>query len=278
MAPLVVQYMDPRLPLDLERTIFEMSALSQPCRIPNLMLVAQRVKTWVEPLMYRVVFLDGDPDVRAVDDLPRFGYRVFSRVLATKTPDFLRKSVKHLFLTNDRASEGAPPDEILRTCSQVVDLYDFRGISIVALDSLRYLRRIALDASVTFSTPSPSNFSHQVFRTVTHLELIEVAEQRNLAGIPHIPHLTHFAFNCAELCAYFSSSVLPACPRLKCIVLLDRAEMSELEPLLEDTRFVPMDQSNWTSDWQRGASGGFSYWDVADGFVRARQTGRVTSE
>jgi hypothetical protein len=34
------------LPLELERVIFEVSALSRPIDIPNLMLIAWRVKEW----------------------------------------------------------------------------------------------------------------------------------------------------------------------------------------------------------------------------------------
>jgi hypothetical protein len=36
----------PILPLELERLIFELSALSWPLSVPNLMLVAWRVKQW----------------------------------------------------------------------------------------------------------------------------------------------------------------------------------------------------------------------------------------
>jgi hypothetical protein len=36
----------PILPPELEREIFEICAISRPASIPNLMLVAQRVKEW----------------------------------------------------------------------------------------------------------------------------------------------------------------------------------------------------------------------------------------
>jgi hypothetical protein len=38
--------LDPRFPVELERTIFEVAALSRLAGIPNLMLVAARVKAW----------------------------------------------------------------------------------------------------------------------------------------------------------------------------------------------------------------------------------------
>ncbi|KAJ6534252.1 hypothetical protein B0H19DRAFT_1185616 [Mycena capillaripes] len=48
---------DPRLPPELECRIFEAVALAHPTKIPQLMLVAWRVKEWVEPLLYHVIFL-----------------------------------------------------------------------------------------------------------------------------------------------------------------------------------------------------------------------------
>jgi hypothetical protein len=37
---------EPRLPLELEHKIFEITALSHMTEIPNLLRVAQRVKQW----------------------------------------------------------------------------------------------------------------------------------------------------------------------------------------------------------------------------------------
>ncbi|KAJ7624499.1 hypothetical protein FB45DRAFT_1086256 [Roridomyces roridus] len=223
MALPSVRSRDPRLPLDLERTVFEISALSHPRKIPNLMLVSHRVKSWVEPMMYRVVVLGSY--LPTAHDLPMLTYDIFSRLLVTRPPDFFTKAV-----------------------TLVVDLFDFRGTSMAAWESLECLQRIVINTATLFPVPSPTNFSHQAFRAVTHLEIFDEAAEQTIAGIAHIPHLTHFAFNDADLSAYLSSSVFPACSRLKCIVLLHEADMYRVETLL----------------------------DVTDAFVRARQTGRVT--
>ncbi|KAJ6543046.1 hypothetical protein B0H19DRAFT_1172653 [Mycena capillaripes] len=53
-------FSEPRLPPELEVLIFETAALSHPAAIPKLMLIAHRVKHWVEPLLYTVVFLPLD--------------------------------------------------------------------------------------------------------------------------------------------------------------------------------------------------------------------------
>ncbi|KAJ7241571.1 hypothetical protein C8J57DRAFT_1526720 [Mycena rebaudengoi] len=45
----------PSLPFDLEREIFEMAANRYPETIPALLLVAQRVLQWIEPIFYRTL-------------------------------------------------------------------------------------------------------------------------------------------------------------------------------------------------------------------------------
>ncbi|KAJ7799727.1 hypothetical protein B0H13DRAFT_2390819 [Mycena leptocephala] len=48
------------LPIELEREIFGIAALQCPRAIPTLLQVACRVRTWIEPLMYRVLSFTGD--------------------------------------------------------------------------------------------------------------------------------------------------------------------------------------------------------------------------
>ncbi|KAF8902914.1 hypothetical protein CPB84DRAFT_820002 [Gymnopilus junonius] len=45
----------PRLPLDLERDIFELAAAICRPRIPIFILVAQRVRQWLEPMLYTTI-------------------------------------------------------------------------------------------------------------------------------------------------------------------------------------------------------------------------------
>ncbi|KAJ6472876.1 hypothetical protein C8R47DRAFT_1145659 [Mycena vitilis] len=49
---------EPVFPLDLERDIFEFTALKYPSTIPHLLRVCRRVLAWVEPILYRVLRLD----------------------------------------------------------------------------------------------------------------------------------------------------------------------------------------------------------------------------
>ncbi|TFK58527.1 hypothetical protein BDN72DRAFT_906654 [Pluteus cervinus] len=47
----------PRLPVELERAIFEDAAQGSRDSIPTLMLLANRVKEWLEPLLYSIVVI-----------------------------------------------------------------------------------------------------------------------------------------------------------------------------------------------------------------------------
>ncbi|KAJ6516533.1 hypothetical protein C8R47DRAFT_1063238 [Mycena vitilis] len=47
-----------RLPAELERYVFEQVALSRTVAIPRLLRVAQRVKIWIEPLLYRTIVVN----------------------------------------------------------------------------------------------------------------------------------------------------------------------------------------------------------------------------
>ncbi|KAJ6564436.1 hypothetical protein B0H19DRAFT_1258885 [Mycena capillaripes] len=74
------------LPEDLEREIFEISAHSRPVFIPILMLVARRVKIWLEPLLYRTIVLD-NPSVLK-------GYPIYSwAILESKPASFFHHAI-----------------------------------------------------------------------------------------------------------------------------------------------------------------------------------------
>ncbi|KAJ7613538.1 hypothetical protein FB45DRAFT_1065094 [Roridomyces roridus] len=275
----VVLFSYPRLPLDLERTIFEISALSRPRRIPNLMLVAQRVCTWVEPLMYRVVYLDY-ADVP--DGMPPFTWSIFMRLLVTKPPEFFRNSVKHLLLGS--SSLGSLQDDIrliLRTCTGITGFFDFQGVHASKLNFLDSLQRVTVNLSDLFSIQSSMDFSSPVFRNITHLEILDDAPKTSLACIAQLPHLTHFAFNTSNFCVRLATEVLPTCSAIECIVFLshpdDAPGLAVLQALLDDERFVPIWQSDCIADWHRGATGGVDYQVVAEGFIQARRTRKIQS-
>ncbi|KAJ7123569.1 hypothetical protein C8R44DRAFT_875759 [Mycena epipterygia] len=72
-----------KLPPELERQIFEIAAHARPVAVLDLILVAWRVKAWVEPLLYRVIFVDGSGST-PIDGLPAFTVDVLQRLFERK--------------------------------------------------------------------------------------------------------------------------------------------------------------------------------------------------
>ncbi|KAJ7613221.1 hypothetical protein FB45DRAFT_939193, partial [Roridomyces roridus] len=290
----------PSVPLDLEHTIFRIAALSRPSRIPNLMLVAHRVKVWVEPLMYRVVLLHDDNDEGLMlDGLPRLTYNTFLCLLTTKPPEFFASSVKHLFLGNASPSPHSLSDHmrsILDTCTGVLSLNDTLRLSSAhrgLLHPLQHLRRVVMDLQFfpLHRAPGfpPLEFSQPWFAHITHLEVTHcspgIPGSRNLACLRRIPHLTHFAFHDREMCDTVAP-LLGGCLQLECVVLMITRSLHngdvELGGLGEDKRFFVMESTEnvvkfWRL-WQRGAMGWDGYWELAEAFIAARRAGQVHGE
>ncbi|KAF8212858.1 hypothetical protein K438DRAFT_1805181, partial [Mycena galopus ATCC 62051] len=78
---------EPSLPSELECIIFEIAALLRPQTIPSLMLIAQRVKHWVEPLLYRVLILSTNKGINT-HGFPCIPIDVLRSAIARKPPPF----------------------------------------------------------------------------------------------------------------------------------------------------------------------------------------------
>ncbi|KAJ7739375.1 hypothetical protein B0H16DRAFT_64773 [Mycena metata] len=265
------------LPLDLERSIFETTAFNHPSTIPNLMLVAWRVKAWIEPQLYRMV---SSTHPRSAH-LPVAPFHILSRDLAYKCPSVFR-GVKHLFLYTTKDTLNV--EGVLAACASLTDLFLYvplRG-NIPTLASMPSLRRLVLQPR-TFLAFDPD---HPVFRTLTHLELLQISTsaeaEEACVKLQLMPKLTHLALNSIEIYHALSLS-LEAFDHLRCIVLLSSEERREMgvdevpAPLAQDERFVWIGQMQTDSyeDWLRNAHTGETYWAVADAFIAARRAGNI---
>ncbi|KAJ7059529.1 hypothetical protein C8F01DRAFT_1370440 [Mycena amicta] len=83
---------DPFFPPELEQAIFEMAALMFPKKVPELLLVSQRVHFWLEPFLYRHLRFDRRP--RFDDSVHRRNWQAASE----KPPAFLTRAVRSLAL------------------------------------------------------------------------------------------------------------------------------------------------------------------------------------
>ncbi|KAJ6543217.1 hypothetical protein DFH09DRAFT_1173701, partial [Mycena vulgaris] len=225
----------PILPLDLERQIFEVSALSRPAFILNLMLVAWRVNHWVEPPLYRTVIIGYEP----IPDFPRFKADTFAEIGRTKspkTPAFLRNSTRNLMLCGN---SRAQTQTYLALFPQIENLWISTSgpglepsTSALEIPRLKHLHCELddLNECIPFSS-----FSHPLFINVTHLVLFNGFAFRGATldwmGLVELKCLTHLAFN--------GRAIIPVCVgllaalRSLCALLVLRWPMTHLRLLAD---------------------------------------------
>ncbi|KAJ6522209.1 hypothetical protein DFH09DRAFT_1191855 [Mycena vulgaris] len=265
----------PALPLDLERHIFELIALSRPTLIPNLMRVAWRVKHWLEPLLYRTLVFG---TTHIVNGIPRCHPETFKRIVQPKPASFLRDSVRNLMIYKVPDEQF---DTILSACAGVENLWLFTIVSSsdiarVAVEST-LLRRLYCHFHFLSSCIAVESLAHPIVRDITHLELFDTSPNAgdNLKALTGLAQLTHLSLATAtslQLCP----RLLNACKSLRALVVLDfpptNFPLAELAIIGRDPRFVMMPLHNHIEHWQRGVLTGRDYWARADAFIRKRMS------
>ncbi|KAJ7434673.1 hypothetical protein FB451DRAFT_956255, partial [Mycena latifolia] len=181
----------PALPPELERKIFEICALGRPVSIPKLMLVALRVKEWVEPLLYRTITLNAvEP---SVDGYPNFTSSILRRAIRRKSATFFQIAVRNLHFFEDCEDDLVM---ILSICTGVenLSLGMLEDDPVIPCLELLRLKRLCADVG-----PSLRYFSatHPLFSQITHLELLDVANTDTAlySQLSLLPNLTHLSFN-----------------------------------------------------------------------------------
>ncbi|KAJ7616579.1 hypothetical protein FB45DRAFT_230462 [Roridomyces roridus] len=241
----------PLLPREFEQEIFLLAAYCDPLSVPTLMLVAWRVKQWVQNLLYRVTMVyDGvyihSPGIGSAASKRSYPYPQndhFSRIKAIPPP-ILRNSVRHLYLEHIPGDLAA---NLLSTCDAVHDLWMCLGEDppspIVELAGHLPLRRLHCSVTELFGMGNPiDDFSLPIFSQLTHLELF-LGDGRlpEWAGIARIPHLTHLALRGETFIPLLPAVTVLDTSKTLCVLVLlpDFLEDEyEVELLRQDTRFV----------------------------------------
>ncbi|KAJ7171322.1 hypothetical protein C8R46DRAFT_1088170 [Mycena filopes] len=275
----------PRLPPDLERLIFEDAARSHPRGIPTFVLVAWRIKSWLEPFLYRVLCI-ADTKTRKKD-----GFRVLSaetvlRAFESRPHTLFMAGVPECLFFHSTPPEYAPSatlNALLSACPHITTLSSSIGLgaSLNALQSLQNLRRLSINARDLFY-PAAVDFAHPLFRKITHLELFENPDEHEVqvalpsyATMVTIPNLSHVAFNGVWLCGVMRPLFQAhggAAARLRCFVFLSTGEP------LHGPRFplfVHVAQTDFVGHWLRGVHKGEDYWSLAEEFIAAKRARRV---
>ncbi|KAJ6468523.1 hypothetical protein C8R47DRAFT_1223322 [Mycena vitilis] len=254
--------LEPLLPVELEREIFEWAALLHARSIPTFLRVARRVQIWLEPLLYRVICVD----------MPRIGYHgsftpgIPSLLNAIKSkPAALFGAVRHLFLCNVSLEDGIA---VLQACPGLVDLVVLYCVSDPAilpiLAGMRIQQLSVLLEEIGHLSP---DFTHPAFAHITHLnvmdELIDAMAQV-CEEIPTLPALTHMAID-----YQVPWGIWPETERTS-------YEAAQI-PYEHDVRFV-VGICNWATyseDWEACARSHSNFWSLADEFVAAKRAGAI---
>ncbi|KAJ6533399.1 hypothetical protein DFH09DRAFT_1406544 [Mycena vulgaris] len=277
---------EPALPVELEREIFETTALMHPRTIFVLLRVARRTHVWIEPLLYRVVLMRGEPPYSGMV------HAILVRLNSeseSKPASIFRDTVRHLLI--QRGDWGrAEAIQILDACPGLVDLAIDGSIPSPAMLSplakLR-LRRLSVSLEMLFNGLDAIDPTHAMFASLTHLRMLPLRlasrrMQQVCAHFPRLPALTH-------LCLHFSDDVqwdvlqmlLADCPRLEILAAVwslapgDDARAQIQNPPIRDVRLVMGEHNGRWADWEAGARGFPDSWSRAEDFVSRKRSGAI---
>ncbi|KAJ7620193.1 hypothetical protein FB45DRAFT_929667 [Roridomyces roridus] len=264
---------DPILPPELERPIFELCALDRPVLIPTLMLVACRVKEWMEAILWRTVITGPKP----IDGSLSFSHETICRALQSQR-HVLRDFVRNLlvFDLNGPGYEGLVP-----ACSRlenlwVWDWYTPADLTRLSAATLKRLHSFTLPVALTSGN---ANLSLGMFSQLTHMEIMGwTGTDSEVDVFCHrvalLPCLTHLAFS-RDTYASAYLRLLRNCASLRVLFAVE-SRLPDVEQLEVDVRFVVWGQLwTWVADWQRGAQKGVDYWCVVEGYIAKRERGEV---
>ncbi|KAJ7447466.1 hypothetical protein FB451DRAFT_1411881 [Mycena latifolia] len=273
-----------RTTIELEREIFETTALLYPSTIPTLLRVARRILVWVEPMLYRVVRVNATPPYSAMA-------QAVLRARKTKPRSFFNKAVRYLVLDFPAAWTLDEAREVLKLCT---DLIGFAPIAYFANPTMlpilaeMHVQRLSvclrdLFGGYSFDGDKDIDFTHPVFTSITHLDVFDSVGERICAHLPSLPALTHLCLS--EVVPWdMVRRLLVECPGLE--VLLDlfpairqdvgRAWAQSIP--FHDIRFVVGVYTDYVDEWEQCAQGLPKFWLLADDFVAQKRRGEMNAQ
>ncbi|KAJ7643434.1 hypothetical protein DFH06DRAFT_1213212 [Mycena polygramma] len=269
----------PALPTELERRIFEIAAMTRPLSIPTYMLVAARVRIWLQPLLYRTIVVRAmNIQNNTPDGHPIFYEATFLEIMVSK-PTAFKETLRHLFILSGRIQDA---ERILSLCGSVdnlwisCDSYTHEPRVSVSLIAQLPLKRLYCNLPDLFARQI--DLTHSVFSRITHLELfnlVRIKDPQILYDLALVPHLTHLSMKNTMLMLSWLT-LLRTCRSLRVLALINtRLDQLQEHELAKDPRFVVMDMPDLIMDWVMGANFGVDYWSQAEEFVAKRRSGEV---
>ncbi|KAJ7772254.1 hypothetical protein B0H16DRAFT_1451331 [Mycena metata] len=208
---------------------------------------------------------------------------VMTRAAESKSPEFLRNSVRHLCL--EHGSQPNDAKRVLSICTGTVDL----GAASLAWDPTflptlagMRLQRMAGFLTHLFGGKTSVDLTHPGCAFITHLDVFDHLRDGLLeicAQIPRLPALTHLTLD-HDVSVDTITTLLIECLRLQVLFLgWTRYERDEYEmrriPHVYDERFVIGLYVNDWSDWEAAAKGLPDLWSLAGNFVARKRKGEI---
>ncbi|KAF8155003.1 hypothetical protein K438DRAFT_1987230 [Mycena galopus ATCC 62051] len=267
----------PRLPPELERYIFELSAMAHKTSIPQLLRVAHRVHVWIEPVLYHTIILQG-PDERRP-----FRTEQYPRSPADfRHAAFLASHVHHLNLS------GAVPHDQLRTllgvCTSIRTLALWSPLPrppnlLSLLQALPLMTRLSADITHLCGGPLRLDLSHPAFASLTHLDVLAAPfdDWRLCSGIARAPALTHLTFR-DKFHPKVLRGALAHCCGLRALGVIWSAKKGAAdvrEGVIVDARMFMAICGDRLEDWEAGVRGEKDIWAKAEAFIAKKKAGEI---
>ncbi|KAF7377553.1 hypothetical protein MSAN_00177600 [Mycena sanguinolenta] len=280
---------DPVFPVELERVIFEDTAVFYPAAIPALLCVARRVFIWIEPFLFRIIRTDRKPLADAV-----------LHAMKAKPASFFDTSVRHVYFKLGSHSTQWTETEACALLSLCPRLHSFGAVAYWSpaalppiLNELHAVRRFSGCLDDIFGHALAVDLKLPFFQRITHMDVFEnfgdVSWNKgrgglqicaDLAGLPALTHLcVHRGVHEGLL-----NHILKECVHLKVLMtkfdVVDHAREHAAAIQITDGRYLVVvtgtDEEYW-ADWERGARGGMDFWAAADEFVARKRNGEISA-
>ncbi|KAJ7257469.1 hypothetical protein C8J57DRAFT_1343235 [Mycena rebaudengoi] len=227
--------MDPRFPPELEQKIFELASVLYPRSMPKLLLVTQRVKTWIQPILYRVLSIAAwEPVLEPTGDdavfILRHPFTDIERLLAfASKPESssLRESICHIRFPSSCFPQHVT--QLLSACPAAVDvvlpMHTLPGSILTLLQPLP-LQRLVVCWRKLFPIEAQRQMlsSCAKFTHLTHLEIRDWREHDETLtgwqGLALIPRLTHLCFHELDSMISVIMLCLQHCKSLEVLVVV----------------------------------------------------------
>ncbi|KAF8151676.1 hypothetical protein B0H34DRAFT_136464 [Crassisporium funariophilum] len=259
------------LPFELEREIFKVSAFLYPKCAVRLVLVACRVRDWIEPEIYRILRMSPST---VVPPICKWTFnRAPTRELDVSRLQRIGPHVRHAMLQGCLEEEIV---EVLQHCSNVQNVAIWTAPSFgvlahsvtVALDALPNLRKLAFDLSCFFPDYAlPIPFDLPMFKNITHLEIDRRVNPSRWSKISSLQNLSHL------LVKYLMGpglirTILGSCPTLQKFLYVNYISSGDKERKLlasQDSRFILIEpSSDAINSWEDHVRGGDDEWVAAE--------------